>query len=101
MRLTQEHLARAAGVTPQQMQKYELGANRVSASKLFVIACALDADINSLFDGLHSAAEQPCSGPESQVFTTAEAGPIDRLLVTMTPQRRRLVLALARAGGRR
>ena len=40
--LSQEHVAQAVGVTFQQLQKYEKGVNRVSASKLFVLARILE-----------------------------------------------------------
>ena len=50
--VTQEALAGALGVTFQQIQKYERGANRVSASKLYAIATALHAPVSFFFDGL-------------------------------------------------
>jgi transcriptional regulator with XRE-family HTH domain len=40
--LSQEQVAHAVGVTFQQLQKYEKGVNRVSASKLYWLAKALD-----------------------------------------------------------
>ena len=50
--LTQEDLAHALGLTFQQVQKYERGANRVSASKLFGIAGVLQVPVSYFFDGL-------------------------------------------------
>jgi transcriptional regulator with XRE-family HTH domain len=47
--LSQQALAEAAGVTFQQIQKYERGANRVSASMLWRIAAALDAPVSEMF----------------------------------------------------
>jgi len=47
--LSQQALAEAAGVTFQQIQKYERGANRVSASMLARIAKALDVPVAELF----------------------------------------------------
>ncbi|HEX3700680.1 MAG TPA: helix-turn-helix domain-containing protein [Phenylobacterium sp.] len=47
--LSQQALAEAAGVTFQQIQKYERGANRVSASMLARIAAALNAPVAELF----------------------------------------------------
>ena len=45
MGISQERLAEALGITFQQVQKYERGANRVSASKLYEIAAALRAPV--------------------------------------------------------
>ncbi|HEX3919245.1 MAG TPA: helix-turn-helix transcriptional regulator [Caulobacteraceae bacterium] len=54
--LTQEQLANACGVRFQQIQKYECGANRVSAARLFRIARALDVQMNYFFEGLAEGA---------------------------------------------
>ena len=50
--VSQERLAEALGLTFQQVQKYERGANRVSASKLYEIARFLQAPISYFFEGL-------------------------------------------------
>src|SRR4029079_10891894 len=50
--VSQERLADDLGLTFQQVQKYERGANRVSASKLYEIARSLQAPISYFFDGL-------------------------------------------------
>ena len=50
--MSQERLAEPIGVTFQQVQKYEKGANRVSASKLYLIATLLRVDITDFFVGL-------------------------------------------------
>ncbi len=51
VQVTQEKLAEHLGLTFQQVQKYEKGANRVSASKLYEIARALNASIEYFFRG--------------------------------------------------
>ena len=53
VRVTQEKLAEHLGLTFQQVQKYEKGANRVSASKLYEIAQALNASIEYFFRGFN------------------------------------------------
>jgi len=50
--VSQEKLAEELGLTFQQVQKYERGANRVSASKLYEIARALSSPVSYFFDGL-------------------------------------------------
>ena len=61
MGVSQERLAESLGITFQQVQKYERGANRVSASKLWEIATALRTPVSYFYDGLsdrESAAAQ-------------------------------------------
>ena len=53
--LSQAALADRLGVTPQQVQKYERGGNRISASKLYDAAVTLGAPVAVLFRGLPSA----------------------------------------------
>ena len=48
---TQEELGAGLGISYQQIQKYETGANRISAGRLFEIASALDVGISYFFDG--------------------------------------------------
>lgn len=55
---SQTELATRVGLTFQQVQKYESGANRISASRLWEISEALDTPIGFFFDGL-----RPGSGP--------------------------------------
>ncbi|NBU27520.1 MAG: XRE family transcriptional regulator [Caulobacteraceae bacterium] len=52
MSITQQQLAAQLGLTFQQVQKYERGTNRVSASKLYEIAVALRTTIAYFFEGL-------------------------------------------------
>jgi transcriptional regulator with XRE-family HTH domain len=50
--VSQDDLAAALGLTFQQVQKYERGINRVSASKLYAIAGELNVPVSFFFDGL-------------------------------------------------
>jgi len=50
--MTQQKLAEHVGIKFQQIQKYETGANRVSASRLWDIADALEVDVAFFFEGL-------------------------------------------------
>ena len=70
--VSQERLAEALGLTFQQVQKYERGANRVSASKLYDIARFLSAPVAYFFEGLTDpieagAGEREASGSEQLV----------------------------------
>ncbi len=51
-KLSQSDLGDEIGVTFQQVQKYENGANRVGAGRLMQIAVALNVPISAFFDGL-------------------------------------------------
>jgi len=55
--LTQEHLANALQISYQQVQKYETGANRVSAGRLFELARILETDIGFFFEGLDESSD--------------------------------------------
>ncbi|MBY6047967.1 helix-turn-helix transcriptional regulator [Vannielia litorea] len=50
--MTQQQLAEKVGIKFQQIQKYETGMNRVSASRLWDISHALDVPISFFFEGL-------------------------------------------------
>ncbi len=52
MGMSQKGLAEKLSVTFQQVQKYERGANRISVSRLFEVAAALDTPIAYFFEGL-------------------------------------------------
>lgn len=50
--MTQQQLAEKVGIKFQQIQKYETGANRVSASRLWDISDALEVPVSFFFEGL-------------------------------------------------
>ncbi len=54
MGLTQEELARPLAISYQQVQKYETGANRISAGRLYEIALKLTTDVSYFFEGFDS-----------------------------------------------
>ena len=50
--LTQQQLASVCGVRFQQIQKYECGANRISAARLWQLSEALEVPVGYFYDGL-------------------------------------------------
>ena len=58
-RLSRQQLSKVIGVTHGQLQKYEKGSNRVSASKLALIAKALDRRIPYFYEGFEVADNIP------------------------------------------
>lgn len=53
--MTQKQLAERVGVKFQQIQKYEAGGNRVSASRMWDIAAALGVSVSYFFEGMDDA----------------------------------------------
>ena len=66
--MSQQELGRACGVRFQQIQKYESGANRLMAARLWDLAEALGVSPGYFFDGLPSRAPRP---PERHVGIAA------------------------------
>jgi len=79
--LSQERLGEMLGITFQQIQKYERGANRISAGRLFEIARILGVSVPYFYEGLtretprlaHGFAEDAAPPPSPTEFTSAEA----------------------------
>lgn len=60
--LSQDDLAAALGVTPQQIQKYEKALSRISASKLFMVARALKVPVAYFFADIDETESELFSG---------------------------------------
>ena len=56
--MSQEQLGNALNITFQQVQKYERGANRVSASRLWDISQIIDVPINYFFEDMSETTEK-------------------------------------------
>ncbi len=70
--VSQERLAEALGITFQQVQKYERGANRVSASKLWEIARALKTTVTYFYEGLGDQDANPPAAGGQDFLLSAE-----------------------------
>ena len=73
--MTQQQLGDAVGIKFQQIQKYETGMNRVSASRLYDISTALDVPVSFFFegvgqDGFEEAAAEGMAAANSNVSST-------------------------------
>ncbi len=102
--LTQQALAESLGLTFQQVQKYERGANRVSASKLYEIARALHVPVPYFFEGLvDTGSDEDDSARNAELsirefLMTPEGQELAKLYPRIGPSRlRRQVLELVRA----
>lgn len=72
MGFSQEKLADGLGLTFQQVQKYERGANRISASKLYETAHLLHVSIGFFFEGLIDPASPRGDGYASMYDTIVQ-----------------------------
>ncbi|MDR6665018.1 helix-turn-helix transcriptional regulator [Rhizobium sp. 1399] len=74
-KVSQTELGDRVGVTFQQIQKYEKGSNRVSASMLVEIAGALSVDVRTFFDDLTAPAANANDNPApSEEFIISREG---------------------------
>jgi len=94
---TQQQLAQAVGIKFQQIQKYETGMNRVSASRLWDIANVLGVTVSFFFEGLEDAMAQAAKGDVPRdVLTDKEALDLLRSYYAIPENQRRRLFDLAR-----
>ncbi|WP_138923881.1 MULTISPECIES: helix-turn-helix domain-containing protein [Sulfitobacter] len=97
--MTQQRLAELVGIKFQQIQKYETGANRVSASRLWDIAFALNVDVAHFFEGLEAEKPQAEKGLENipaDLVGDKEAMDLIRSYYAIPENQRRRLFELAR-----
>ena len=96
----QSDLGRALGLTFQQIQKYEKGANRISASKLWDIARFFEVDIGYFFQGLAQGqpgmAEDGAPAFDHDFPSTRYSIEIARLAPQLSSKHQKLALDLIR-----
>ena len=91
--ISQSKLADAIGVTFQQAQKYERGANRVSASSLAKIAKALDAPVAAFFGHEDEGADEQMF---SMLKTPGASEALEAYSRIRDSEQRQALVALAR-----
>ena len=110
MGMSQEKLGEAIGLTFQQVQKYERGANRVGASRLFDLSRVLDVPVSFFFDDMPDGvskqsprlmsagvAEDAAEAPGADPMTKRETLELVRAYYRITdPQVRRRIFDLAK-----
>jgi transcriptional regulator with XRE-family HTH domain len=97
--LTQQQLAVAVGIRFQQIQKYECGANRISAARLFQLAKALETPISYFYDGLQDdSVESAAPANEGiEVFSRKETLDLIQAYYRLSERPRRRLLDLAKS----
>ena len=95
--MTQQQLAEQVGIKFQQIQKYETGANRVSASRLWDISDALDVPVSFFFEGLEAEGDSASSGNvPADIMADKEALDLIRSYYAIPENQRRRLFELAR-----
>ncbi|MFC4671594.1 helix-turn-helix domain-containing protein [Seohaeicola nanhaiensis] len=96
--MTQQQLAEKVGIKFQQIQKYETGANRVSASRLWDIADALEVPVAFFFEGLSEDQKSGDAGHAfpSDILGDKEALDLVRSYYAIPEHQRRRLFDLAR-----
>lgn len=103
--MTQQQLGEAVGIKFQQIQKYETGMNRVSASRLWDIAKAMDVDVRFFFEGIEEGVTDTApddlktESPKMQgdLLADKEALELVRSYYSIPENQRRRLFDLARA----
>lgn len=102
--MSQETLGGLLGVTFQQVQKYERGANRVGAGRLWKIADVLQVSVAYFFEGVDGGVTSDAFGEGRQVtfkhqtiLSDEEREIVDTILKIKNPAVRKKVLELARS----
>lgn len=98
--MTQQQLAEKVGIKFQQIQKYETGMNRVSASRLWDIAAALSVPVSFFFEGLsedsRSISEVETTDVPLDILKDKEALELVRSYYAIPETQRRRLFELAR-----
>ncbi|AVW90381.1 helix-turn-helix transcriptional regulator [Celeribacter baekdonensis] len=100
--MTQQQLAEKVGIKFQQIQKYETGMNRVSASRLWDIAESLGVPVAFFFDGMEAHVRDLTEVPNAQdsvpadILADKEALELVRSYYAIPENQRRRLFELAR-----
>lgn len=92
--MTQQQLADKVGIKFQQIQKYETGMNRVSASRLWDIADATGVQISFFFEGLSDDPAKQTA--QADIMADKEALELVRSYYAIPEAQRRRLFDLAR-----
>jgi len=98
--ISQSDLAESVGLTFQQIQKYERGTNRISASKLHQFAEHMNVPIAYFYDGLPVAEtdiESVSERSATDFLLTREGQQLAAAFSKLTPNKRKGVMQLVRS----
>ncbi len=95
--LTQQQLAGSVGVRFQQIQKYECGANRISAARLWQLSEALEVPVGYFYDGLSEQDSPQPAQDGGEMFARKETLDLIRAYYQLGERPRRRLLDLAKS----
>lgn len=96
--MSQEKLAQCLNITFQQVQKYEGGNNRVSASRLFDVAKIMDVPVGFFFDEMAAGVVQEQTPPEEDYLSRRETLELIRAYYKIEdPQLRKRIFELVKS----
>jgi transcriptional regulator with XRE-family HTH domain len=100
--MTQQELASQVGVRFQQIQKYECGANRITASRLYDLARAMNVTVQYFFDGMPDAGRMPDAANDAEhmegdILSQKETLELVRAYYRLGERPRKRLLELAKA----
>lgn len=95
--MTQTDLGKVAGITFQQLQKYERGSNRIAAGHLYLFAQALDCTPNDFFDGLRVNSKGVPTVATEEFLLTNDAIYLFKAFVGLKDHERAAVLHFAKS----
>lgn len=99
LKISQTKLAEAIGVRFQQVQKYESGANRVSASRLLAVAKHLNVPVSYFFDGIDGLTETASANAaiSMHALSNNQVAEILALVETLPKDQQEAVMAFLRS----
>ncbi len=100
--MTQQDLASQVGVRFQQIQKYECGANRITASRLYDLARAMNVSVQYFYDGMVMPGTVPNAANDAEqmegdILSQKETLELVRAYYRLSERPRRRLLELAKA----
>ena len=95
--MTQQQLAQSVGIKFQQIQKYETGTNRISASRLWDIADTLGVNVGFFFEGLtEQVPQKTVASAPNDILADREALELVRSYYAIPENQRKRLFELAR-----
>lgn len=96
-KMSQDDLASKLGVSFQQVQKYEKGANRITAIRLAEIAAAIDTNVMTLLNGVDGDSDALSTPASKFMATKVGVELIEAMLHIKRPEVRQAIVSLVEA----